>query len=53
MPITALMANPYDLLQGDLVVAKVTATNTYGTSSDSTLNTLGALIEVPPHKPPT
>ena len=53
VPILSLMANPFDLLQGDLVVAKITATNTYGTSAESVLNTEGALIEVVPHKPPT
>lgn len=54
VPIISLRTNPYDLEQGDEVKAKVTATNTYGTSVESTLNTeVVALIEVVPHKPPT
>ena len=42
-----------NLSQGDLVVAKVQATNAYGTGSESPANTVGALIEVVPHKPNT
>jgi hypothetical protein len=39
------------LSQGDLLVAKVTATNAYGTSPESEPNTAGALIEAVPHAP--
>lgn len=54
VPISALMSNPYDLLQGDQVLITVTATNTYGTSVASDVNSLTvALIQVVPHKPPT
>jgi hypothetical protein len=56
IPMSNLMANPYDLLQGDSVIVKVTATNTYGTSVESDINSLPnevALVEVVPHKPPT
>lgn len=44
----ALRANPYDLLQGDYVAAQITATNTYGTSVISEVNTEGVLVVVPP-----
>ena len=53
IPMLELQNDPYDLMQGDMVQAYVTATNTYGTSTQSLVNTLGALIEVVPHKPPT
>lgn len=36
-----------------MVQATITATNTYGTSTISALNTDGVLVEVVPHKPPT
>jgi titin len=41
------------LAQGDLVVAKVQATNAFGTSTESTPSTAAALVEVVPHKPNT
>lgn len=50
--LTALQDNAFTgLSQGALVVAKVTATNYFGTSDASVPNTEGALIEVVPHKP--
>jgi hypothetical protein len=39
------------LAQGTLVVAKVTATNAFGTSPESDLNVAGARIETVPHQP--
>jgi hypothetical protein len=53
VPMLALRANPYDLLQGDFVAAQINATNGYGTSIISEVNTEGVLVVVPPLKPPT
>ena len=51
IPLSTLMDQAAtNLVQGDLIVAKVTATNNYGTSTESLLNTEGALIETVPHK---
>lgn len=38
------------LSQGDLIVATVTATNAFGTSTVSAANTAGALVETVPHQ---
>jgi len=51
MTLLDLQATPFDLQQGDLVQAKVTATNNYGDSAISDANTAGALIETVPHIP--
>lgn len=39
VPLSSLRSDPYDLLQGDLIQATITATNTYGTSPISIVNT--------------
>ena len=49
IPMTVLRAAPYLLLQGDLVVARVRASNSLGDGPYSLLNTAGALIQVEPH----
>ena len=46
-----LLSTKYNLVQGNLVVAKIAAENQMGTSSYSSPNTVGALIEVVPTKP--
>lgn len=39
---------PYNLKRGDLVKVMVSATNNYGTSDNSTSNTVGATIKTEP-----
>ena len=52
IPLTHLQSNSFTGLgQGDRVVAKVKATNSFGTGTESDVNTSGALIETVPHKP--
>jgi hypothetical protein len=46
-----LKASPFNLVQGDLVVAKILATNDIGDSSYSIVNTVGADIRVAPLTP--
>ena len=46
-----LIASPYFLEEGDLVVAQIEALNAIGYSTPSTQNTDGAKIIVKPHKP--
>lgn len=50
MPLSELTST-YGLDQGDLVKAKVSATNLIGEGDYSTENTAGALIEQVPHQP--
>lgn len=50
LTITELRAEPYSLVQGDVVKAKVQARNVNGWGPISTENTVGALIEVEPHQ---
>lgn len=45
-----LQASPYELVQGDSVVAKLTATNLYGESAES-LPGSGAIIVLVPSSP--
>ena len=51
VPLTTLYS--YGLTQGELVVVQVTATNAYGASEMSEVNTGGALVETVPHAPGT
>jgi len=46
-----LTAAPFNLVQGDLVVARILAANIVGESQYSMVNGLGALIMVVPHTP--
>jgi len=48
-----LTASPYNLELGTVVSARVKATNRVGSSSFSVVNTIGAVIQGLPLKPPT
>jgi hypothetical protein len=51
IPLATLQDSGFtNLQQGDLIVATVTATNAFGTSTVSAVNTAGALIETVPHQ---
>jgi len=47
---TILRADPFNLVQGDTVVAKVLAVNEIGSGEYSSVNIGGAIIEEPPKK---
>jgi hypothetical protein len=49
IPISYLTESPYSLIQGDLVAAVVNAYNIEGWGPLSTVNSIGALIEIIPH----
>lgn len=51
IPLTTLIGSNFLLERGNLVVARVTATNIIGTSLPSPLNTTGALIQTKPLAP--
>ena len=52
VPLLELQQSPFNLVQGDLVQAKVRAVNSIGESLDSSQNTDGARIETVPSAPP-
>lgn len=45
------MASPFNLVQGDIVVARVLAANVIGDSSYSQINTVGADVRTVPADP--
>jgi len=45
---TRFLASPYNLKQGDTIVATVRSRNTVGWSDQSTPNTVGQLVKQPP-----
>lgn len=47
VPLATLSASPYDLLQGDSIWAKLTATNSYGTSLVSEVGNGDVMVVVP------
>lgn len=47
VPLETLYNNPYNLLQGDEIWAKVSATNLYGTSNESTPGNGDVVVFVP------
>lgn len=51
--IVSLLESPFTLAQGELVQVRVTAVNSIGGSVPSIPNSVGAEIELVPHKPPT
>lgn len=51
VPMDVLTASPYNLVQGDIVVAKILAANVVGESQYSMENGVGADIKVVPHDP--
>lgn len=51
VPMSVLIASPYLLDEGDLIVAQVFATNAVGDSSVSTDNTIGAEVQTIPATP--
>ena len=53
IPMSALWAGSWTLELNQLVAAKITATNAFGTSDESTVNTVGATIKTVPKTPPT
>ena len=50
---SVLTASPYNLELGTVVSARVKATNRIGSSAFSNSNSLGAVIQGLPSKPPT
>lgn len=50
LTIQELRAEPYSLVQGDIVKAQVQARNVNGWGPLSNQNTIGALVQVEPHK---
>jgi hypothetical protein len=48
---SVLVAEPFMLEQGSLIVAKVGAANLLGTSDYSDENSVGAVIQTVPHTP--
>lgn len=53
IPMTTLTASPFLLPQGRLIQARVTAKNSLGRSTYSSVNTGGVLAQLVPHKPPS
>lgn len=51
VPLTTLIGSNFLLTQGDLVQARVSASNSIGTSDYSPINTVGALVETRPLAP--
>ena len=51
VPISSLTSDPFNLMQGNLVKAKISATNSIGEGPVSLANSEGALIIVIPHQP--
>jgi len=47
VPLATLSAEPYLLLQGDSILAKLTATNSYGTSVISEVGNGDVMVHVP------
>lgn len=45
---TTLVASPYSYILDDLVVVRISATNSIGTSTASAINTSGALVRTTP-----
>lgn len=46
-----MLEAPFNLLQGDLIVAHVRASNAYGDGDFSDPNTTGLSVQTVPHKP--
>jgi hypothetical protein len=51
IPVSTLSAAPFNLVQGDIVKARVLAANSIGDSQFSLHNTIGATIQVAPLQP--
>ena len=51
LPMDILTSEPYKLVQGDIVVARILAANIVGESQYSMENALGGEIRVVPHAP--
>jgi hypothetical protein len=51
LPMDVLTSGPFNLVQGDIVVARILAANVVGESQYSMENSLGGEIRVVPHAP--
>jgi hypothetical protein len=51
IPMSVLTGSPFNLVQGDIISARVLAANIIGDSSYSTPNSIGATIQTVPHAP--
>jgi hypothetical protein len=49
---SSLIVDPYALVQGNTVLARLVAVNSIGASIPSSVNSVGALVELVPQKPP-
>jgi len=45
---TKFLSDPYNLVQGDLIIATVSSKNTVGWSTASSPNTVGQFVKQPP-----